>query len=232
MWILALDGSLARCSAAVLADGQVTARDQVDSERGHAAILPPMAQRVLRMAGIEAPQLDAVAVGVGPGGFTGLRAALALAQGLALGAGLPLIGVTTGEALVAALTEEERRGRAVWAAIDTKRGDRVILERFAPGAAVPLGPPQPFAEQALPHPGERVAVAGDAAAPVAARLLARGIDALLTGQRLPDAEAIARVAALRLSGRLPPRDAAPLYVEPPAVRSPSPPVPAWASATA
>ena len=49
--------------------------------------------------------LDAVAAVVGPGGFTGIRAALALAEGIGLGAGIPVIGVTTGEALAAAVPD-------------------------------------------------------------------------------------------------------------------------------
>jgi hypothetical protein len=52
-------------------------------------------------------------------------------------------------------------------------------------------------------------------------LLAREQDAMLTGSRLPDATAVARVAALRLAGAIPPRGAAPLYAEPPAVRAPA-----------
>ena len=223
MPILALDGSLARCSAAVLdAEGRCLAAAAAEAERGHATLLPTLAARVLGEAGLPASALRAVAVGVGPGGFPGLRAALALAQGIAFDAGgLPVIGVTTGEALLAALTEEERRGRAVWAALDTKRG-RVMLERFAPGAAVPEGPPAPFEERELPQPAGPVAVAGDAAPAVAARLLARGADALLTGTRLPDSVALGRVALLRLAGALPPRMAEePLYGEPPAVRTPS-----------
>jgi tRNA threonylcarbamoyladenosine biosynthesis protein TsaB len=67
-----------------------------------------------------------------------------------------------------------------------------------------------------------VAVAGDAAQAVAERLAARGVDALLSASRLPDAAGAARVAALRLSGRLPPLPARPLYAEPPAVRRPTP----------
>ena len=219
--ILALDAALARCSAAVLAGEAVLAVHSAPGERGHAALLPPMAEAVLRAAGLDAADLDAVAAVVGPGGFTGIRAALALAEGIGLGAGLPVIGVTTGEALAAALPAAVRAGRTVWAVIDNRRG-RVLLERFPSGALAAEGPPEVFAEADLPWPTTPVAVAGDAAPAVAARLAARGADALLTDQRLPEAAAAARVAALRLAGALPPRSARPLYVEPPAVRLPKP----------
>ncbi len=219
--VLALDAALAGCSAAVLRDGAVLAQAAVQGERGHAATLPPMAAEVLARAGLTAPQLDAVAVVVGPGGFTGLRAALALAQGIALAAGLPLVGITTGEALAEALPAALRQRRAVWTGVDTKRG-RFILERFlADGSAA--APPQAMAEADLPRPDGPVAVAGDAAAAIAARLLARGFDAVLTGSRRPDAVAVGRVALQRLRGERPMRDATPLYVEPPAVRLPAVP---------
>ena len=126
VFILALDASLSRCSAALLGDGEMLVHLSRDGDRGHAAALPPMAAAVLAEAG-----LRAAAAVVGPGGFTGLRAALALAHGIALGAGLPVVGVTTGEALAAAVPPGQRAGRAVWAAVDNRRG-RVALERFAP----------------------------------------------------------------------------------------------------
>jgi tRNA threonylcarbamoyladenosine biosynthesis protein TsaB len=174
---------------------------------------------VLREAGRAATALDAVAAVVGPGGFTGIRAALALAEGLALGAGRPAIGVTTGEALAAALPPGLRAGRAVWAVVDNRRG-RVLLERFPAGSLVAEGAPEAVAEADLPHPTGPVALVGDAAAAIAARLAARGVDALLSDSRLPSAAAAARVAAMRLAGALPPLAARPLYVEPPAVRLP------------
>jgi tRNA threonylcarbamoyladenosine biosynthesis protein TsaB len=220
VWILALDASLARCSAAVLADEVILAQRSADAGRGHAALLPPMAQAVLDEAGIDANALDAVAAVVGPGGFTGLRAALALAEGIALGARLPCLGVTTGEALAAALPPQVRTTRAVWSVIDNRRG-RVVLERFAPGADSPLGPPEVVGEAELPPAQGPVALVGDAAPAVAAWLAAAGVDALLTDVRMPDAAAAARVAALRLAGRLPPLAAQPLYVEAPAVRVPA-----------
>jgi tRNA threonylcarbamoyladenosine biosynthesis protein TsaB len=215
MRLLALDGSLARASVALWVDGSVVAQRAVAGERMQPTALPPMAEDVLRGAGA----LDAVAVVVGPGGFTGLRTAIALAEGIALGHGVKVIGVTTGEALAAALPEELRTNREVWAAVDTKRG-KIALERFAPGSLL-TGPLLVVPEAELPRPEGPVAVVGDAAPLVAARLLAREADAMLTASRLPDAAAAARVAALRLTGALPPRDAAPLYAEPPAVRRPA-----------
>ncbi|MDB5373724.1 MAG: tsaB [Belnapia sp.] len=216
--ILALDAALACCSVALVADGVVLASESAAGDRGHAALLPPMAAAVLRAGGAQA--LDAIAAVVGPGGFTGIRAALALAEGLALGAGIPVIGVTTGEALTAAVPAEVRAVRAVWTVIDNRRG-RVLLQRFPAGSLVAAGPPEVFAEAELPDPPPQVAVAGDAAAPIAAWLAARGCDAMLCDQRLPEAAAVAAVGALRLAGTLPPLSARPLYVEPPAVRRPA-----------
>ncbi len=179
-----------------------------------------MAEAVLAEAGLRAPDLAAIACVVGPGGFTGLRAALALAEGLALGAGVPLIGVTTGEALAAAMPEAARQGRAIWTAIDNHRG-QLVLERFAPGALMPDAGPVVLAEADLPLTRDAVAVGGDAAPQVAARLAARGVDVLLSQVRLPEAAAAARVAALRLARQIPPRDARALYAEQPAVRPPA-----------
>lgn len=220
MYILALDASLSRCSVALRGEGRLLAHACREGDRGQAAALPAMAAAVLAEAGLRAIDLDAVAAVVGPGGFTGLRAALALAHGIALGAGLPVIGVTTGEALAAAVPPAARAGRTVWAAVDGRRG-RVALERFAPhGGAAAARPPEIFVLDGLPLACGRVAVAGDASDAVAERLAARGTDALRTGVRLPDATDAAAVAALRLAGRLPTLAARPLYAEPPAVRRP------------
>lgn len=69
---------------------------------GHAEALMPMIDRVVRAAGIEPGRLDIVAAATGPGGFTGIRAGLAAAQGIALAAGARLIGVTSFAAVAAA----------------------------------------------------------------------------------------------------------------------------------
>jgi len=208
--ILALDGALAGASAAVVREGVVLAARRVETERGQAALLPELVVAVLRDSGIAATALDAVGVTVGPGGFTGLRAALSLAQGIALGVGIAAIGVTTGEALAAALPE----GSPIWALIDTKRG-RVVLERIdSDGAA---GAAESLAIADLQPPGFPVRLVGDAAASVLHRLPG----ATLGGTERPDAVGVAAVARRRLAGRLAPLAAHPRYVEPPAVRPPA-----------
>jgi tRNA threonylcarbamoyladenosine biosynthesis protein TsaB len=215
MRILALDAALARCSAAVVVDGEVVAGRQQDVARGHAALLPTLAQAVLAEAAIAPPQLDLIAVTVGPGSFTGLRAGLALAHGIALAAGVKLVGVSVGEALADALPYLGRR--TLWSAIDSRRS-RIFLERDGQVTALALDD--------LPRPEGPVAIAGDAAIAVAARLAAREVDVMLTDSRLPMARHVAMVGARRLAGELPPRAAQPIYVDPPEARLPLEPPPA------
>ena len=99
MRILAFDAALARCAAAVVLDDETVAVREAAATQGHAALLPAMARNVLAEAATAAASLDLVAVTVGPGSFTGIRAGLALAHGIALAAGVPVVGVTVGEAL-------------------------------------------------------------------------------------------------------------------------------------
>ena len=213
MRVLAIDGALARCSAALVADDELVAVRQAAGGAGHAATIPVLVDAVLQAAG---RGFDLVAVTIGPGSFTGIRAALSVAHGAAIGAGRPIVGVTVGEALAAALPH--LAGRALWAAIDSRRG-HVLLERDGAVASVPLA--------ALPPAGGPVAVAGDAAIAVAARLAARGNDVMLTDARLPLPRHVAVVGRRRFQGELPPRAAEPLYVDPPATTVPAvPPRPA------
>jgi tRNA threonylcarbamoyladenosine biosynthesis protein TsaB len=209
MRVLALDAALARCAAAVVVNQQTLALRQEDTARGHAALLPVMANDVLDEARLRATQLDLVAVTVGPGSFTGIRAALALAHGIALAAGIPVIGVTVGETLADSLPH--RGERRLWSAIDSRRG-RVFLERDGAIAA--------FALDLLPAPEGKVAVAGDAAIAVASRLAALDVDVMLTDARLPQARHVAVVGERRLAGLLPPLPAQPLYVDPPEAKLP------------
>jgi tRNA threonylcarbamoyl adenosine modification protein YeaZ len=210
MLVLGIDAALARAGVALLRDGVVVGESTVAGGRGQAAALPVMVARVLAEAGATHADLGCIAVTVGPGSFTGLRAGLALAHGIALAAGLPIVGVTVAEALAEALPA--LGGRAVWCAIDSRRG-RVFLDI---GGAI-----RAVAATDLPAATGPVAITGDAAIAVAATLAARGDDVLLTDARLPHAADVARVGARRLAGALPPLAAQPLYVDPPEARPPA-----------
>jgi tRNA threonylcarbamoyladenosine biosynthesis protein TsaB len=208
MQILALDSAVGRCSATVVVDGVVVAGYQRDLERGHASILPVMAQDCLRQSGLRATGLDLIAVTVGPGSFTGIRGGVALAQGIAVAAGRPVVGVTVGEALADSLPQ--LGGRALWCATTSRQG-RIFLEigdNISSLAITDL--PDPF--------GRPVAIAGEAALDVASRLAARGANVMLTDARRPTGRHIAQVAERRFVGAVRSLPAAPIYVDPPAAK--------------
>jgi tRNA threonylcarbamoyladenosine biosynthesis protein TsaB len=92
--ILAVDTATEACSAALLVGEQVFSRWE-EAPRDHTRKILPMVQAVLDDAGITLDELDAIAFGRGPGSFTGVRIGIGVAQGLAFGAGVPLIGIST-----------------------------------------------------------------------------------------------------------------------------------------
>ena len=92
--LLAIDTSTELCSAALWLEGAVAA-DAVHAGQRHSDLLLPMIDKLLRGAGIDVHGLDAIAFGEGPGSFTGLRIACGVAQGLAFGARLPVVGIGT-----------------------------------------------------------------------------------------------------------------------------------------
>jgi tRNA threonylcarbamoyladenosine biosynthesis protein TsaB len=214
MRLLALDATWTRASAALWLEGDLRTAGIACGGRGQPAILPGLVQQVLAEAGLPATALDAVVVGVGPGGFSGLRAAAALAGGIALGAGCPVHGIAARDSLAHALADG-LGGFALWLALSGS-GGRILLAR--PGAE-----PLSLEERALPAPPGPVAVAGDAAIPVVARLTARGATARLLGRVTTDAADVARCAAAALAGGEDGavlRPALPLYAEAPSVRLP------------
>lgn len=97
--VLGLETSTRVCSVAVSVSGRVVAEQTWDSGLQHAERLLPMAQDMLHQLNLQTRELTGVAVGAGPGSFTGVRIGLATAKGLCLGSGLPLASVPTLAAL-------------------------------------------------------------------------------------------------------------------------------------
>ena len=92
--ILAFDTSTAICTVALLIDGKIIERSEIAPQR-HAALILPMIKDLLESAQIRLQDLNAIAVGQGPGSFMGIRIAIGVAQGLAFGAQLPVITVSS-----------------------------------------------------------------------------------------------------------------------------------------
>ncbi|MGH8076774.1 MAG: tRNA (adenosine(37)-N6)-threonylcarbamoyltransferase complex dimerization subunit type 1 TsaB [Lysobacter sp.] len=120
MKLLAFETATEACSVALWVDGEVRERFEL-APRRHAELSLPWAEQLLAEAGIGKSQLDAIAVGRGPGAFTGVRLAIAIAQGIALALDRPIVPVSTLAAL--AMQAPAIDGPCVLAAIDARMGE-------------------------------------------------------------------------------------------------------------
>lgn len=133
---LALDSCTEACSVALALGDQVLSRYEV-APREHAQKLLPFIEQILADGGISLTDLDAIAFTRGPGSFTGVRICAATAQGLAYGAGLPLIGVSTLQTMAQHACDEKGATEVV-AAIDARMSEVYIApyQRNAQGLMV------------------------------------------------------------------------------------------------
>jgi len=210
--ILALETSTELCSAALWRDGGIETREAQAGQK-HSELLLPMVDALLAGQHLKLKDIDGIAFGAGPGSFTGLRIACGVAQGLAFGAAVPVLGVST----LLALAEASGAGRAVccldarmnqlYQAAYEKRGGgwQTVHEPglYAPGDAPPL-------------PGNGWVGCGNGFAVYRAALERRyqGQLAEIVDDLLPHAREIAVLAArgfARGQG-VPAEQAAPLYV--------------------
>lgn len=131
MKILALDTSTLTGSAAVVVDGVVLAESTTRIRATHSEQILPLVDEVLARASVALDAIDRIAVGVGPGSFTGVRIGVATAKGLHIASGVALVGVSSLEALASAAWGV--RG-FVLAALDARRGEAyAALYAVAPG---------------------------------------------------------------------------------------------------
>ncbi|AUM11708.1 tRNA (adenosine(37)-N6)-threonylcarbamoyltransferase complex dimerization subunit type 1 TsaB [Ketobacter alkanivorans] len=119
--ILAIDTSSEACSVA-LSTGAGDLFRHTDEPRKHAELVLPMVDALLAEAGVALSDLDAIAFGRGPGAFTGLRIAAGMVQGLAFGAGLPVVSVSS-LAVLAHRTWREMGWTQCHAAFDARMGE-------------------------------------------------------------------------------------------------------------
>tara|TARA_R110002110_G_scaffold406084_5_gene625648 strand:+ start:15583 stop:16227 length:645 start_codon:yes stop_codon:yes gene_type:complete len=201
--LLAFDTSAAHCAAALLWRGKIVASVREEMSKGQAERLMPLLAGMLAGAGLGWRDLGAVAVGIGPGNFTGIRIAVSAARGLALGLGKPAIGVSQFEALALGLP------RPLIVAEDARRGAVYVQGFGAPPHKAALLMLAEAAPLALGRP-----VVGSAAEMFAAAEILRPM--------YPLADAIALVAAGR-SGAHP--SPAPFYLRAADASPPSDPPP-------
>ena len=222
MRILALDTATEACSvallsssAAMLAEGEILGRYE-ELGRSHAQQILVMVETVLAEAQTPLSTLDAIAASIGPGSFTGVRISVAVAQGLAFGANLPIVPATTLEALAlqavrggascALACLDARMSEVYWGcfAADSRRG-------VAASSAAAVGPP---GSVVLPEGRACRAIGrGFAAYPGLAGLPGLTLDPK-DSRALPDARDFARLGALRFAlgeGR-DPAEIRPLYL--------------------
>ncbi|MFT4174467.1 MAG: tRNA (adenosine(37)-N6)-threonylcarbamoyltransferase complex dimerization subunit type 1 TsaB [Rhodocyclaceae bacterium] len=210
MRILALETSCERGSIALWHDGRVVERALDGAAAGHSASILPAIRHLLVETDTPIAALDAIAFGSGPGAFTGLRLACGVAQGLALGGGKPVAPVGSLLALAEPVDAE-----FIYCAADARMNEAyVAMFQRRNGALVAVGEAVCVPPDAVPLPEQvgwqGVGTAFKVYATVAERLAGR-VD-VLAPDAVPQAAAVARLAAARPHTWVDAAEAAPEYV--------------------
>lgn len=221
MIILAVDTALGACSAALLSGERVLAHEHLLMARGHAEMLAPMVEDVMRRAGCAFSEIERIGVTTGPGTFAGQRVGLAFARAVALALKKPAVGVTTLDAMAAEALSGSASPAWAIAAADAKRGEIYLGARTAEStllepALVPLAEAPARLASLCERHGLAPILAGTATDALAPLLRSSGYEPSDSLVRQPDAIFVARLAARAPAGPAP----KPLYLRPPDAKLP------------
>lgn len=215
MNLLAIETSTECCSVALLTGSVLLVRSEI-APRRHAELLLPMCEAVLAEAGTARRELDAIAVGRGPGAFTGVRLAISAAQGIALALDIPVLPVSS---LAALALDAPDNGAPIVAVIDARMGEIYagMYRRTPDGLVELIGAETVGPASALTVLRTRawnvIGTGWDTYADTIRERLGTA-PASTHGQRYPQAEAIARLAEplLRAGGGVSAEHALPVYL--------------------
>ncbi|MEP6478180.1 MAG: tRNA (adenosine(37)-N6)-threonylcarbamoyltransferase complex dimerization subunit type 1 TsaB [Rhodoglobus sp.] len=146
--LLAIDTSAGTSVAIVDRDAGVIAEHSSDDTRGHAEVIGIFIQRALADSGVEVAALSGVAIGMGPGPFTGLRVGIAAARAFAFGAGKPVVSVVSHDAIAFGVdgpllvVTDARRREFYWSAYSGADAAGLPVRVQGPGLSKPEDLPQ------------------------------------------------------------------------------------------
>lgn len=220
MNILAIETATPASSVALGTDSELLAMSLQVDRRGHVRFLVNAMDYCFQQVGWTPAELDAVVVDVGPGLFTGIRAGLATAQGVAAATGAQLLGLSSLDVLAFRASTGRRM---IWPVVDVRRNEVATAPyRPVPGGVIRDGAPEVVSPKALAalldaSPDDTLLVGDHEALPAGAL---RGLHRVKVGRpRWPSADVLLELARARMAkGDLPaPDDVRPLYLRDPDV---------------
>ena len=193
MKILGFDTSTEACAVGLYNGGQISSRTELTPRR-HTECVLPWSEELLEQAGCSKNELDAIAVGIGPGAFTGVRLAVSLAQGMALGLSIPIVAIST----LACIAQACKHDGPIAVLIDARMDECYIgFYQKRDGIVQSIAPEQLLAPEniSLPFEGMWIGV-GSGFASYAERLPATMLGQLkcIDSNALPDATALLQIA--------------------------------------
>ncbi|HEX8956651.1 MAG TPA: tRNA (adenosine(37)-N6)-threonylcarbamoyltransferase complex dimerization subunit type 1 TsaB [Burkholderiaceae bacterium] len=209
--ILAIETSADLASAALMRGEEMLVRESMGVQT-HSQTILPVVQQLLAEAELSLKQCDAVAFGCGPGSFTGVRTACGIVQGLAFGAGLPVVPVVTLLAMAEACRAEHDAAE-VLSVLDARMGEVYWAQYRFDGRWHEIMPPALSGAESVAPQGKVVAC-GNGLTAYAEAFAGRGFTPHALTQIVPHARDVARLAQVMFASgaAINARDAQPLYL--------------------